>query len=376
MILVFFLLAGVAAAASELPDRVVLVGVPYISWSEMQARDYPGKEAVNPSFAASSEMVRQYWALHEEADVAKARWEKDRRNAAGFEVIQELLANGVPVQVNLALTPSAHPLYVVWYIHLLVTGERSLRDAIDREKARTTGVLGTFISLDLIRQTQASMERNRVEGRLFWDSFLRADRVVIGYDIGRRIVILHDPSFGPALEMPMDQFTAMWEATDREYFISRPKTPGRKLPPAANPAGYPGRSAAQRAAQAYVFAYGEAASGRLPAAKTAYTGLADRPDTPRNLRHLALLELAHLELREGHATAATELAEKAIGLERDDPVAWSILASALERSPASGDARKAREAHARAADLCKNKKGMRELSERLSAGVLLLIPCN
>ena len=286
--------------AAELPEQVLIRNVPYISWDEMSARDYPDKEIANPSLAASMEMVAQYWASEHEEYSSKEDWELESRNAANFEEIQRLLAKEVPVRVSLPLTPSAHPVYPLWVAFLAAIGEERLCDAIEQQRSRTTGILGTFISFGLIRETQKCMEKeNFMEGKYFWDSVFRADRVVIGYDTTKQTVTLHDPAFGPALEIPKKEFMQMWDVTNRDYFVHRPLAMGSSVSKREGSSLYPQRTAKQKATQAYIFAYGDAATGRLDSAKASYTALVKGQNTPQDIRHLALLELAHLALFEG-----------------------------------------------------------------------------
>ena len=55
-----------------------------------------------------------------------------------------------------------------------------------------------------------------------WESLYNADRVLIGYDDARRVVTLHDGSFGPAWEIGYDDFDTMWAARGRDFMVARP----------------------------------------------------------------------------------------------------------------------------------------------------------
>jgi hypothetical protein len=99
------------------PGSYTILGVPFIAWREAARWVYPDRDIINPSLPATASMSLTYW--HPDLD-PKQTWgrpkaEREERfhlhsaNADSLADIKGYLANGIPVSVNPALTPWAHP---------------------------------------------------------------------------------------------------------------------------------------------------------------------------------------------------------------------------------------------------------------------------
>jgi len=80
-----------------------------------------------------------------------------------------------------------------------------------------SGVLGRWSHLDTLRTWGDRLGTKGVAGERPPEH-----PVVIGYDDDRKVVILHDPSFGPAWEVGYDDFEMMWALFDHFYVVMYP----------------------------------------------------------------------------------------------------------------------------------------------------------
>ena len=115
-------------------------------------------------------------------------------------------------------------------------------------------------------------------------------RVVIGYDDERRVVTMHDPSFGPAWELSYDDFLTAWTATGASYITAIPHDSTTRAAATA----YPERTVAQRAAEHLVFGVALQAVGRLDDAQRRLRAGLALPGLSRGYEHLLHLELAEV----------------------------------------------------------------------------------
>src|SRR5438045_3834549 len=193
-------------ATHQLPPRALITGVPFISWSEAASLDYANKNIVNPSLPASEGMVLKYWgrslsALQQEE--ALPGWARRSGENESVDSLKAVVSRGIPVVVCLAMTPIAHnpgpgaPAIM------------AMSDSTTRMKLgsgdSSSGALGQMFALDTLRRWAQVLG-----GETLRESMFMACRVVIGYDEPRKVMILHDPSFGPAWELSYADFATMW----------------------------------------------------------------------------------------------------------------------------------------------------------------------
>lgn len=60
-VLVSSMLGAAPAHPQGLPPQALILGVPFISWSEARRMDYEEKDILNPSSPAAVGMVLEYW---------------------------------------------------------------------------------------------------------------------------------------------------------------------------------------------------------------------------------------------------------------------------------------------------------------------------
>lgn len=103
------------AVLSQLPARALVAGTPFVSWADAAGMTYADKEVTNPSWAASLAMVLRYWErdlsfLHSSDEETRAWGAFEGRSAAALDELKSYAARLIPVIVDAALTPTAHPL--------------------------------------------------------------------------------------------------------------------------------------------------------------------------------------------------------------------------------------------------------------------------
>ncbi len=360
-------------AAEQLPERVLIPDVPFVSWRDAARWQYPDSGIVNPSTAASTDMVLRYRGgdfLRSFDTQEREKWENECQKGATLVDLKRRVAGGDPAAVWLPLTPIGHPVYPLWSSSLAIWDKKLLGE-VDEQQQRVTGALLPFASFDLIKKIQQVMKQNGTDPWSFWDSVLMSVRVMIGYDDGRNVIILHDPSFGPAIELPTPDFQRMWEMMGQTYCVSRPKDKVEKETAKKAPATYPKSTPDQDGSRRFVFAYANAAAGNLKQAEEEYRSLSMDSGMPANIRHLALMEMAHLRFISGQRKEAAALAEEAIKFEADDPRSYDLLAAAYQEGGATDAKKKAQDAKTRLGAICQDKNRRARMVDRLRPNVLL-----
>jgi len=314
---------------SSLPASVLIPGVPFIGWREAALLPSVDKDTTNPSFAASFGMVLRHWgqpmSVLTDADLGLPKggggWAEYKAGRSGsIDELKAFLARGTPTIVFAATTPIAHAPSPV------VTGLAFGAGLSVGGYGFVSGILGRMVSLDdFLRLRRAGAERGLDPRERVFD----ADRVAIGYDDHRGVIILHDPSFGPASEVSYSDFLRMWEISGRQYLAiwRREGTPPRPPGPAAYRQPTPDEHAARRFALAYALSSlgkSQEAEEQLRAG-LAIEGIGD------GYRHLFLLELAPLLAARGDQDAALTAAQDAIALLPEHHRGWKALARILWR---------------------------------------------
>ena len=365
----FGLATGVAAAevakepAHNLPPKALIPGVPYVSWSEAAQWRYEQKDIVNPSIVAAHKMIRRYWGQDRRAffqfgpeEYLPEHW-KDvpRDRAGGLGDLKAWLARGVPVYVTLPRTPHAHPnAHAGIGLALLAT------PATRAQSGPSSKILVTWWwSFPELLQLGEKFVPQR-KNAYFWESVTAAARVVIGYDDERRVMIVHDPSFGPAWEMGYEDFENMWRYNEFVFMARPPEGYAEfvaKRPP-ADP--YPPHTPDMRAAVHYVAGYGLSQIGKAAEAERELEQGLAIANVGNGYRFLLAYELAHHRKAGGWPQEAIALLRQAIEALPEAPAPWDLLASIYRENPSLADAQqRAAEAGQRVHALAGSREGMR-----------------
>jgi tetratricopeptide (TPR) repeat protein len=293
------------------PSRRVIEGVPFIAWSEEAQLEYHNRAILNPSFAASLGMILEYWGQDltrlktpaEALPSGEDAWgTSESAEAGGVADLKAFIDRGIPVLVSPMLTPDAHIVNPVIPMMADLKGERLPR------AGPYSGSLGVLLP------RPSFLEARQKFGPMVWESLFVAARVVIGYDDERRTIVLHDPSFGPAWEIDVDEFDRMWEPRDRHYIVVHRADHEQYLAQRPPAAPYPAPSPDQRAAHLYVFGAAQAVAGRPAESEDLLRQALAIPGISKGYRHLALFELAVAHAAAGRIPEAIAQAEEAIAL--------------------------------------------------------------
>jgi hypothetical protein len=163
------------------------------------------------------------------------------------------------------------------------------------------------------------------------ESVLMACRVVIGYDDPRKVIILHDPSFGPAWELSYADFETMWSFWNRLYIAMYPDDFARVLAKRSPAPPYPARTAPQHAAEEYVYGYALASVGRRNEAEARLKAGLVIPDLPSGYRHLMLLEIGRLAAARYDTATAVATYREARNLVPQHYRTWLFLGELLQQ---------------------------------------------
>jgi len=338
-----------AQVTHQLPPRALILGVPFISWSEAASLDYAQKDILNPSLPAAEGMVLKYWGrdlatLKQDEDTPPG-WTRGGGDGGSVDSLKAMVSRGIPVLACLAMTPIAHnpgPGAAA----MLAMSDSTTRAAVEGGGS-ASGVLGQMVALDTLRRWGQVLGAETLR-----ESAFMACRVVIGYDDPRKVIILHDPSFGPAWELSYADFETMWSFWSRFYMAMYPNDFARVLAkrPAASP--YPARTAAQHAAEDYMYGYALAAVGRRNEAESRLKAGLAIPELPSGYRHVMLLELARLaEARHDTVTAIATYRQAGDVLPQDNR-SWLFLGQLLHNNGHAGSQHEADSLLGRAAALC------------------------
>lgn len=353
--------------------RVLIAGVPFISWGEARRLDYQDKDILNPSFAASLGMLLQFWgqdlALLKRIDDAlpsqPGGWGVvESGTAKSLEDLKPYIARGLPVLVSLALTPVAHPLDP---LRFAMASQRGFKFP---DGGLHSGILGRMVPLATFQELGDLLKIGPVE------SLFVAARLIIGYDDEKGVLILHDPTFGPAFEIHYDRFEMMWAGPwKRFYLIPHPSDSSgspQNRPPAP---AYPPRTPDQQAAAQFVLGYAHSSIGRVAAGEQFLRAGLATPGVGKHYQHLLLFELAlHAQAR-GHRDEAIGLARRAIELLPEHSRPWQFIGEIHKSSPWGLSEKEGSEAEAKAEALCADPKAQQTVAESLGRDFLIFSGC-
>jgi TPR repeat protein len=355
----------------NLPERVLLPEVPFISWSEAAKLEYTDKNILNPSFAASMGMILKYWEqplslLHDAGgiDGFGDDWIVEQKNGDLTE-LKSIIAKGIPVQVSLSLTPIAHPLSPTFVSLSAISGDKF------ESKGPGSGALGPIITPKEFDKLYTSLKMKSGVGDTLatHESVISAVRVAIGYDDSRKVIFLHDPTFGPAFEVSYKDFEKMWAASNNYFILQHPADYEEKLSRQTVKSGYRPHTPNEKAAYCFIYGYTLA---RLEqpgkAVKMLKKGL-KVPDIDPGYEHMLWFELARVYGWDGKISQAHSAVNKSIEALPENFRPWRYQAALYNYE---GRNAKAEEAERKAAELESNSEALQKVSDVLPRDFLIL----
>ncbi len=349
-------LSFTAQAEDPLPATAYVKDVPFVAYHEVRGAEFPDSGVLNPSFTAVAQMMYHYWGddfvRRAQDKTVPEGWTTSSGSDAGLGDLKELLAQGVPVHVAPATTPHAHRLYMTpklcgMFKPVPFTGPHP-----------ASGALGEMIPLAAVDQLRAGSC-----GVGLNDSVILASKLLLGYDDERQVLIMHDPSFGPDLELGYEEFEQMWRATEASYWARYPE---------AVPAEPAGRVASPRArmpdddAGFMLFrAYGLEVIGDYQQAERVLREALALEGVSVARRHQLQLELAVSLNETGRCAEAIEAARSANALFDDYAIAHQVLGHLLACSGERTAKKESKREVARAKKLCGDKAALRHVADEL-----------
>lgn len=364
-----------AAPAEVLPTKVLISDVPFVSWGEAAQVEYANKSIRNPSLIAVQMMQQRFWGedptrfnLLGPRKYVVASWQESAHMGLGksMDELKHSVARGVPVHVTLTLLPFAHPVSPVSAIDDILglgpkpSGKQSV-------KSLSSGAMGRMDTLEALRGrgvdlgARSGQNKAPAEAEFLWlrESMYTAARLLIGYDDERRVVVVHDPSFGPALELGYDDFDTMWRYTGRIFDAGVPQDYTRLADKRGSPAPYPTRTPGAQAAWHFVTGYGLTEVGRTAEAEQTFAKGLVLAGVGPGYRFMLAFEAAHLQLAAGRPEEVVASLRVATAAVPQACAAWSMLATQYRAHPAWPDvARLAGDADSNARRICADPSAM------------------
>lgn len=364
---------GDVAPQTARPQAHLILGVPFVAWGEAAAWNYRSKDVLNPSWPAAEGMVLGYWgqdprrvaalALESQTNILEFRkgWVvEDAKGPGSLEKLKTFLARGIPVIVIPALTPLGHPLSVTAEVDL-ATGR------IKAPGVEPTGpyssALGKFATLEGHRVVRDSMNYNPIR-----EAVNLAAQVAVGYDDQRRVVMLHNPTFGPAWEISYEDLERAWAANDYAWSVSYPKSFSGKASARADRPPYRPRTPDELAVEHFIYGYALSSSGNLVGGEKRFRQGLATSGISQGHRFLLLFELALTLGEEKRFDEAVAAAEEATRVLSDHAAPWAFLAQAYLISTIPDAEKKAKEAREKAEKLKRD--------HRAHQVVVAAVPCN
>jgi len=311
-------------------------------------------------------MVLAYWGQDpRRADTLKD-WTKiedwsveDSIETGSLELLQSFLARGIPVIVITALTPLGHPLAGAAETFIAM----GMAPAGVEPVGPYSGTLGKFVTLEGHHMLRDSLKINPIR-----ESLTAAARVAVGYDNQRHVVVLHDPTFGPAWEMSYDDFERTWAANNYAWLVAHPKVVAGEMGYRADHPQYRPRTPDEVAVEHFVYGYALSSSGNLLGGEGRFRQGLATAGISKGHRFLLLFELALTLGEEERFDQAVSTAEEAAGVLPEHPGPWSFLRQAYLVSAGSDAKKKAEQAGRKAQEVGKDLR-----SQRLVAAA---VPCD
>ena len=305
---------------TSLSTPTVMLDVPFIGWDDH--RLLGEFTEMNRSDPASHGMVWEYWGrdlaelLEEVQPDGVNDWIMEWREGSTIDDLKLLLASRIPILVApTGLTPFAHP-SGTWMYQMGIVEPPA---AYTQTEATSGNLSGMFLPLKAFRESEG---RPNISVDEHWSA-----KVVVGYDEGRSIIVLHDPTFGPYWEVSYDDFEAMWEVGDRQHFVMHPPDPRDFLTKQSLDIERISRTSGHEATERYVFGYALSSIGRNEEAETQLRRGLEITDPGEGCRFLILCELSVVRFKRGDQAEAIALAKEASRLLPEHHASWYLLAN-------------------------------------------------
>ncbi|MES9937693.1 MAG: hypothetical protein ABW153_14705 [Sedimenticola sp.] len=344
--------------------RSLIHGVPYISWNEAMQLDYTEKDITNPSAIAAMGMILKYWnvdikILNKNVNPFD-EWETESQHAKDFNYLKPHIDRGIPIYVSLPLTSNAHPYYLVYAVWLeAAKGQKDIDTPNHGVCSWMSGKMAPLEWYPKFREA-AGLPFNPLN-----ETVLLSPRIVIGYDDDREMVILHDPIFGPALEVDYVTFDHMWRAMDRSYGVLYPKDHVTQLKQRKLKPPYRQRTPNEQAAFYLLEGCGFSVAGEYDKAEEYLNKGLILKGISNGYRHMLLIEIALHQAKRGAYQKAIASTQKAIELLPDNYYPWEILANFYSCCRDTRNSKKEKQAQKRAESLRKSTRAIKELSRAL-----------
>jgi tetratricopeptide (TPR) repeat protein len=331
-----------------LPAQHYIEGVPFVSWGEAASLDYPDRDILNPSYTAASQMIWRYWGVPIDPTTGWPAEElpegayQSVDNASLFDLRREI-ALGHPVEIYPAITSHAHYLYIVVKMMSVLTKDSGY---VLEQTGPTSGMFDEMVSIDAFLEAVAK----GCPKNLISDSVYVAQRVVVGYDDTRGVMIIHDPIFGPDWEVPYEDFLEMWRFAFNKMSVPRLDEVGFEPQPAA--VAHPVRTADHDAAFALFNGYSLAAVNRLQEAESELRRGLSLDGISLRYQHLLRVELGSLLTSTRRFDEAIAVLREAIQIYPDYFRAWGELGNAYRGKGDRKSRRNAETAYETAQKLC------------------------
>lgn len=333
------------APVADVPSKVLIPGVPYVSWSEAAQWRYEHKDILNPSAVATFKMIRRYWGQDgfrlfqfglEEYMPEHWKGAEASQSGTGLADLKSWLARGVPVAVNLPFTPHAHPIPVTALIGVSMKGVKL------PDRGPSSRGLGRWASWeDQLQLLSGVGAADELRYGYIREVIHMASRVVIGYDDERKVMMLHDPSFGPAWEMGYSDFESNWRLNGFNYNARPPQGYADFVAKRPASGAYPARTPDMQAAVHFAFGYGFSEVGRAAdAERELEKGLAVA-GVGNGYRHVLAFELAFHRRAANRIEEAIALLRQAIEALPEAPGPYKLLSEIYNANPSLPGAQQA-----------------------------------
>lgn len=296
----------------------LLRGVPFVSWADAPALEHSPGVRANPSIPACQLMIIKYWGDGPIRSVLSAdslgppadwdKWHVGGGKANGLDDLKKPISDGFPACVSTGITPVGHS----WGSPLLpVSGPFPAQKLGPR-----SDLLGVIAPYEMFKLVMPVLLNEVVTA---------ANRVVVGYDDDREVLTLHDPSFGPAWEVPYEEFDKMWQPMERHYVVTYPPDAPARIAKRREAGPYRPPSINERAALNYVTGYAQSCAQAHEMAQESFRKGLELPGVRPGYRHLFFIELAVQAMSRGDNATAVDLLRSAAQLIPQHSLPWRML---------------------------------------------------
>lgn len=351
---IFALTDSVKAAQEGIPSKGLILGVPFISWNEASQMEYEQKNIVNPALHATSGMILDYWGVRGR----NANWES--QNGKSIEELKPFIAQGIPVFIApMPLTPFAHPIYFVF--EQIAVSKKELEEPAQGLCSWMSGRKMASLNWFQLYRKSVGGDSQPLKEVVYY-----AARIMVGYDDDRKVVIMHDPTFGPAWEVDYTTFDQMWQHVDRSYSFARPAHWEEILEKKDKGKPYRDRNANERAAMHLLYGCGLSAAGRLAEAEEQLTKGSSIQGISKGYKHILLFELARHQAARDAIEEAIDTVKTAIDALPKNFYPWEYLADLYRmRGTGKKEAKAAKRADKKAKKLKKKNSATKAVIRTL-----------